>query len=456
MYDMSSKFRKFYESCVVLPRDKQNELYEKKDINVSRLKDGLDEYNKENGTSYSIIETYVQGSVAMSTVVQNEGNNYDIDVAVVLDGKAIENNGALATRKIVAEALRRKTKQFNTIPEVKTSCVRVQYADGYHIDFAVYRRSWNCSKNCWEYEHAGPDWSVRDVNGLKEWFEKENKYSGDRLRQVVRLSKMFCNSRENWLMPSGLLQTVLCAERLKAGYTRIDELFYYTMREIVNRLEANLSVNAPVDNGRNLTLRQTDIKKMTNWKNRLKSKLEDLEILFMGECSETDALQAWFGFFNHNFWLDQNINGLKTTSLSNTKNTSVCSYRDTEQFIEDIFPVNIQYQCKVSCYVKGDGWKDTPLNQFLGMFKRFIPHHFGIKCEVTFTDCPGQYSVYWKVKNVGPEAERKDCIRGQIEERGRTICESTSFFGNHFIECYIIQNDICVARTKIDVPIGRG
>ena len=57
-------------------------------------------------------------------------------------------------------------------------------------------------------------------------------------------------------MPSGLLQTVLCDEMLQDSYDRIDELFYYTMKEIVNRIEESTSVVAPVDNGRDLTPRQ--------------------------------------------------------------------------------------------------------------------------------------------------------------------------------------------------------
>ena len=43
--------------------------------------------------------------------------------------------------------------------EIKTSCVRIKYADGYHIDFAVYRRHYDSENECWIYEHAGSDWS---------------------------------------------------------------------------------------------------------------------------------------------------------------------------------------------------------------------------------------------------------------------------------------------------------
>ena len=44
-------------------------------------------------------------------------------------------------------------------------------------------------------------------------------------------------------MPSGLLQTVLCDEKLRASYSRIDELFYYTMKEVVERLEDDNTVS---------------------------------------------------------------------------------------------------------------------------------------------------------------------------------------------------------------------
>ncbi|WP_034442372.1 nucleotide-binding domain-containing protein [Butyrivibrio sp. AE2032] len=456
MYDMSSRFIAFYSSCVVLPQNKQNKLYELKDINLQRLKDGLEEYNDENGTSFCIVESCVQGSVAMSTVVQNDENDYDIDVAVVFDFSDISEIGAQAARNIVADALRRRTKQFDADPEVKTSCVRVKYAAGYHIDFAIYRRSWDEYNCCWKYEHAGKDWSERELRGLTDWFKMQNDYSDGKLRQVVRLSKMFCNSRDSWVnMPSGLLQTVLCDENLQADCSRIDELFYYTMKAVIERLDLESTVSAPVDNGRNLTPRLVDIKKITNWKNRLKSKIEDLDILFEDCCSEEDAFQAWYGFFNHDYWREQINDVFSNISMSAGKKSNVRTFNDTEEFIEDIFPVCIKYSCRVTCKVSGDGWTDTLIRDYFSKFRRFIPHNFTVKCSLTYTDCPGIYSVYWKVKNVGVEAERKNCLRGRIEERGKSIKEPTSFYGYHYIECYIIKDKVCVARTRVGIPIDR-
>lgn len=454
MYDLSSKFNTFYTSYVVLSQDEQNNLHNKKDLNIQRLKDGLKEYNIENNTSYTIAETCVQGSMAMSTVVQNEDGDYDIDVAVVFDKSVLGDKGAQATRNLVANALKRKTKQFNAEPEVKTSCVRIKYEDGYHIDFAVYRRHYDSENECWIYEHAGSDWSVRELKGLTEWFKSQNNDSDGKLRKVIRLSKMFCKSRKSWKnMPSGLLQTVLCDEKLQQSYERIDELFYYTMQEIVNRLETSTSVEAPVDDGRDLTPRDIDCKRMTNWKNRLKSKLEDLEVLFSDECTKDDAIQAWYGFFNHDYWGGQ-VTVEKSYAVASVSK-SVFSFFDGEQYIEEMYPMQLVYKCDVSCKVSGDGWRLKPIGEFLSIWRHYLPHNFEIRCEMEYTNCPWPYKILWKVKNVGPEAERKNLIRGEIKERGRTIVEHTSFFGNHYIECYIVKDGLCVARKRIEIPIAR-
>lgn len=454
MYDLSSKFNTFYTSYVVLSQDEQKNLHKKKDLNIQRLKDGLKEYNIENNTSYTIAETCVQGSMAMSTVVQNEDGDYDIDVAVVFDKSVLGDKGAQATRNLVANALKRKTKQFNAEPEVKTSCVRIKYEDGYHIDFAVYRRHYDSENECWIYEHAGSDWSVRELKGLTEWFKSQNNDSDGKLRKVIRLSKMFCKSRKSWKnMPSGLLQTVLCDEKLQQSYERIDELFYYTMQEIVNRLETSTSVEAPVDDGRDLTPRDIDCKRMTNWKNRLKSKLEDLEVLFSDECTKDDAIQAWYGFFNHDYWGGQ-VTVEKSYAVASVSK-SVFSFFDGEQYIEEMYPMQLVYKCDVSCKVSGDGWRLKPIGEFLSIWRHYLPHNFEIRCEMEYTNCPWPYKILWKVKNVGPEAERKNIIRGEIKERGRTIVEHTSFFGNHYIECYIVKDGLCVARKRIEIPIAR-
>ena len=47
----------------------------------------------------------------------------------------LAGKGAQAIKNVVVDALRRKCKGFAAEPEAKTNCVRVTYANGYHVDF---------------------------------------------------------------------------------------------------------------------------------------------------------------------------------------------------------------------------------------------------------------------------------------------------------------------------------
>ena len=455
MRDLSIEFNKFYRTEVVLPATAQNDIREKRKLNIKRLENGLTEYNEENGTDYKICENRVQGSMSMHTVVQNDNNDYDIDVAIVFEKSKLGDLGPLATRYMVANALRRKTKQFKAEPKVKTSCVRIKYEDGYHVDFAIYRRYKELETDVeYKYEHAGSEWSSRDIRGIEDWFKGEIDGKGKDLRKVIRFSKMFCKSRGSWKnMPSGLIQSVLCDRQL-GDYTRIDELLYHTMELIKNHLEDDVEVSAPVDNGRALVTRDSDRQKMTNWKSRLDSKLKELDILFDDGCTNSQAVTAWSKFFNHSYWSELAMAQV-SESFSSKKS---CSYTDAEQFIEEMYDVNERYDVSIDCEVIGNGLRRMPINEYMesygNIFKKFIPHNFSMICKVGRTTAYSYDKVLWKVRNVGVEAERRDDIRGQINDRGTQISENTLFAGPHYIECYLIKNNVCIAIGHMSVPIG--
>lgn len=450
MYNLDKFFNDFYKNHVVLPSDKQNELRDKKNLNLKRLREGLEEYNEESGTNYKIAETRLQGSMAMHTIVQNDSNEYDIDVAVIFDKDNIADKGPVAIKNVIVDALKRKCKGFAKPPEVKTNCVRITYSDGYHIDFAVYRR-YKDSDNIQEYtyEHAGNQWTLRNPAAINNWFDEEINAKGQILRKIIRLSKMFCKSRTNWTnMPGGLLQTVLCDEMLQS-YDRLDETFYYTMKAIKERLETTIEVFNPTDKAVSLLQTEAHRQKMRDWCRRLGDNLAKLKVLFEKECSEADAKKAWWEFFEHDYW---NVTD-KNNSAERT-NISCPSFVNTEQFIEDLYNVDEQYVVKIGCRISKAGFRTMPILQFFERFRLFrLPQGYTIECTVDYTDAPRYDKILWKVRNVGFVAEQRNMIRGQIKERGKSIREHSDFYGAHFIECYLIQGNRCIAIGRVNVPI---
>ncbi|WLP94500.1 cyclic GMP-AMP synthase DncV-like nucleotidyltransferase [Psychrobacter sp. M13] len=458
MFDCSKEFQKFYKDYVKLSEQEKNVLRDKRDKNIKRLIKGLEKYNNDKNTSYKVAESRTQGSMAMHTIVQNDKKDYDIDVAIVFESEHLGELGAQAARNIIANALKREMSQFSEEPEVKTGCVRVRYTTGYHIDFAIFKRSKHFEwQEEYSYEYAGDTWSVRDIKALDDWFIDEIKAKTDNLRKVVRLSKMFCKSRDTWgSLPSGLIQTILCSENFDSIHSRIDENFYHTLKSIRNRLEWNLQVNAPnnIDNSRLITTRQVDLENMRRWKDKLSTQLEKLDILFESDCTYQDAISAWGEFFNHDYW-----SGLGKSTVKITESLESRSYKDTEEFIGELYLVLERYSVDIDCQISGNGFRDMSVFEYLTRyaptFERFVPFNCKVKCKVGNTDCPSYDKVLWKVRNVGEIAERKNCIRGQIQERTNEIIEPTSFKGRHYIECYLIKGRVCVAIGRVDVPIGQ-
>ena len=462
MYDLSLEFKKFYYSKVVLSKKETTNLREKKNLNITRLKDGLVEYNEENKTNYKIAEVLEQGSVAMSTVTQNQKNDYDVDVAIVFDDTNIAGLGQREIKNIVVKALKKKCTNFKKEPEALTNCVRIVYSDNYHIDFAIYRRIKN-DDGSYKYEHAGSEWRERDPRAINNWFKDEIKTHGEKLRQAVRLSKMFCKSRESWQMPGGLIQSVLCDEKIQ-DYKRMDEMFYYTMKEVQSRLEEDKEIKNPTSE-QSLLLKDKDKDKVKNLCNRLKDKLSKLDILFNDKCSEKEAIEAWYEFFKHDYWTYSEDEESRSFAVSEnlivkSMNNKLIEYDDTE---DNIMPVAHKYNVNVqlNCTVHRNGKYYSKLRYMLSKgekIKKGDKLYFYIDTEKS--KLYGLYNIYLKVKNVGKIAENTNSIRGQIFnmkdyelKENKYHYEEASFEGQHFVECYIEQNGICVAQDFLNVPI---
>ena len=138
-----------------------------------------------------------------------------------------------------------------------------------------------------------------------------------------------------------------------------------------------------------------------------------------------------------------------------TKSIASQTWTNTEEFIEDKFPVDIRYQLKIDCEVFQRGFRKFFLRDMLG---KKVPLRAEKKLKFWVSELPqvcGPFQMYWKVLNRGEEAERRNSIRGQIVIDGghRIKEESTNFRGDHIVECYLVENNIVVAKDRIHVPI---
>lgn len=130
------------------------------------------------------------------------------------------------------------------------------------------------------------------------------------------------------------------------------------------------------------------------------------------------------------------------------------TWRNTEEFVEDKFSVDIRFNIEVECDVSQNGHRKYVLSEFIRRGLRLQPKK-DLKFWLKSSDVLGRYDLYWKILNRGSEAQRRDCIRGQIvQDEGTNIKpEHTDFRGEHIAECYAVRDGIVIARDRIDVPI---
>lgn len=127
-------------------------------------------------------------------------------------------------------------------------------------------------------------------------------------------------------------------------------------------------------------------------------------------------------------------------------------YCPTEQFIEDLFVVDISYSMSIDCEVTQDGFRPCLLSE---MLKQGLPllRRRKLCFHVSSDNLPAGCKCYWKIRNCGEVAYRRKCVRGNIKRGGGSWEERTVFAGPHFVECYAVKDGVCIARSRIDVPI---
>jgi len=181
-----------------------------------------------------------QGSFDMNTGVNpipiddGDGNNllkFDLDDGVYFIENEDENNKkAISTwHDWVFDAVDNHTGEDSIR---KTTCVRVVFADGHHIDLPIYYKKGNRI----DLAHKSKDWLESDPKEFVEWF---NGLKTSQLERIVRYFKAWKNFREeknsNLKLPSGFELTILAANNYVEN-DNDDEAFRETVRKIDTEL----------------------------------------------------------------------------------------------------------------------------------------------------------------------------------------------------------------------------
>ncbi|MEH2458101.1 nucleotide-binding domain-containing protein [Nostoc sp.] len=400
---------------------------QKERLRVSRnaIRDRIRRYfqNKQNGF---FPKFHGQGSLIMNTIIEPLDREFDIDDGIYLKVEAKPIQSVSRLHQWIWEAINGHTKQN---PIDKQTCVRLVYAGQYHLDLPIY---YIIEGQTPYLAHKSKGWIKSDPREFIKWFNEKADNDGQ-LKRIVRYLKAWSDYSKGDL-PSGLIFSILAANNIVFD-ERDDIALYKTLLNIKSSLKRSFVCYRPTIPADENLLEDYSKTNKDYFLEQLGSFIQSAEKALDEKTSQKDACKAWQRHFGEDRFPFE-------------------SYVNTEEFIENRFSIDIRYELKIDCLVSQQGFRPHSL---IEMILSRLPLLRGKNLKFYIVDCnvPKPFQVKWKVRNVGEEATRRDQIRGQIlnDSGNHQKNESSLFHGAHFVECYIIKDNICVARSRIDVPI---
>lgn len=221
-----------YNRAIRLSDEKRSELILVRDNLRSRLQTGYSIVSAKLDHRHAI-ESQSQGSFVMDTIIKPERDDYDLDDGIYFIG-ALKDEERPKPSEFHVWVIRALDRGHDDIEEIvdKSTCVRVLYKKGFHIDLPIYYAE---HMELPDLADKSKGWILSMPVEFIAWFEAKiesgfqkafllesrlfpeyEKWTSDirktdhQLRRLVRYLKAWCDLRKNE-MPCGIILTILAA-----------------------------------------------------------------------------------------------------------------------------------------------------------------------------------------------------------------------------------------------------
>jgi predicted nucleotidyltransferase len=391
-------------------------------------------------------EVFLQGSYANGTAIkpdpdQNDGE-YDVDLVVICANADETPERAVAQlRKGIAE--NGTYAMMIEDDDRDRPCVRLRYTEeeigGFHVDVVAARRKGGDSPPL-EIPRLGVGWCGTDPEGYRRWCE----HQGDEFARTVQMLKRWRDHNQSArdAVKSIVLQVLISetmpdvdndADRIAGTLCRIADF-------LAGFPESPPRICNPVVPGENLTERWP----LEDYKDFRSVVAGAASLAGKAVHADTDpSRDAWIKLFGGDF---------PATASPGARSGLDPGEMDLE--LDLGIPTAITSTAPITGHVtQRPGFRGGPIGHLSPLQK-----HRQLYFKLRGTDVAPPYDVYWKVKNTGEEARQANGLRGEIvEDRAgprASRSETTLYAGPHYVEIYIVKRGVCVAKSRIDVPIA--
>lgn len=414
------------------------------DTRIAKLNsrvDSVTSFLREHETfSEYFIDVIPQGSYAHRTIIKPVGSReFDADVLL-----AMREHPTWTPAEYTAELKRafEASATYMGKAHKRTRCVFLDYADDFHIDVIPFVEDRPAITN-----NKRDDWEVTDPLAFTEWLAGKSRIvGGGRLQAVLRLLKYLRDSKTTFSIKSVLL-TILVGNVVESWRSTADAKYYgdtaTALVHIIEDLSAYLQDNPsmppiydPAGTGRDFRERW-DQDGYANFRTQIASYAAKVRAAYDAEVLD-DAVAGWQSVFGTSF---------TAPAVQAAEKAS-----PTEEFIDSTLRIPIRLTRSVTLVGRVRRAGVTRAYDLPRRGDR-VQKNRTIDFELRDLNVTGPHQVFWKVKNNGSEALDAQQPRGQVEEGSSSRYESTSYVGSHYVEVYIVQNNVCVAMSRQPVII---
>lgn len=223
MANTTDLFKKFIGDIKILSNKKDRMIKSK-----NALRDKIRKYFKENHTEYKPL-FYIQGSHKTKNGIRYKDDTADLDDGVYFD--RVPDVTPATLQKWVLNAVKNHT---NAGEQHKRKCIRVLFANDYHIDFPVFYKTEDMDHPKLAVKDEG--WFDDDPKEFVEWFT-DKKDKSNQLVEISMCLKAWCDNISH-KMPSGLCMTILSEDNIN-----YDDRIDIALKDTLNNIKASLDVN---------------------------------------------------------------------------------------------------------------------------------------------------------------------------------------------------------------------
>lgn len=185
---------------------------------------------------------HMQGSFAMKTTINTIDNKeYDVDDGVYIQGYSDKEMSDWPSVQTVHNWIKDAVQgHTSTEPIDKNTCIRVVFADNYHIDLPIY-----INKDEIIYlAHKEKGWTVSDPKEFTDWFVDKVKSYGEQVRSIVEYLKAWKDYKGIDL--KGIEITILVGDNFYKNAENDLNSLLGTIVNINNTLNYKFSCKKPV------------------------------------------------------------------------------------------------------------------------------------------------------------------------------------------------------------------